>query len=112
MNTKLTPQQEREIAVQARCDPRTVRAFFAGRAQSAMTRASIEAAIRQCGFGAVKKTDGGIAPEADFQRAFAEVLREDDAVLRALADYDTGRVTRRASSSAQISQGGKSKRAR
>jgi hypothetical protein len=51
-SVKLTPQQEREVAVRARCDPRTVRAFLAGGAQSAMTRASVEAAIRQCGFGA------------------------------------------------------------
>jgi hypothetical protein len=43
--TALTPQEVREIAVRAYCDPRTVRAYLNGRNQHSTTSKRIERAI-------------------------------------------------------------------
>ena len=44
-DAKLTPHDERRVAVAAGCDPRTVRAYLAGRATHSTTAARIRAAL-------------------------------------------------------------------
>jgi hypothetical protein len=46
---RLTPHAEREVAVRAGCDPRTVRAFIEGRQQHSTTAARIARAIEELG---------------------------------------------------------------
>lgn len=50
MPTKLTPHQEREVAVAAGCDPRTVRAHLAGKSQRSTVAARVERALKECGY--------------------------------------------------------------
>lgn len=49
MDAALTPHQEREVAVAAGCDPRTVRAYLAGKPQRSTTAARIAAALARFG---------------------------------------------------------------
>jgi len=44
---RLSPHDERQIAVRACVDPRTVRAYLAGKHQRSTTRAAIEQALRE-----------------------------------------------------------------
>lgn len=47
--TKLGAHEERRVAVEAGVDPRTVRAFLAGKKQSRPTAATIRAALAKLG---------------------------------------------------------------
>jgi hypothetical protein len=49
---KMTPHQERVVAVAAGCDPRCVRAFIAGRPVRSTTAARVERALRELGLSA------------------------------------------------------------
>jgi hypothetical protein len=44
---KLTPHEERAVAVRAGCDPRSVRAFLEGRSQRSTVAARIAEALRE-----------------------------------------------------------------
>lgn len=45
----LTPHDERRVAVHAGCDPRTVRAFLAGRSVRSTVAARVRDALAACG---------------------------------------------------------------
>jgi hypothetical protein len=46
---KLTPHEERRVAVAAGCDPRTVRAYLAGKSQRSTVAARVNEALRAMG---------------------------------------------------------------
>jgi hypothetical protein len=48
-NTKLTPHEERVVAVRAGCDPRIVRKYLAGGVLRSTTAARIAEALRELG---------------------------------------------------------------
>jgi hypothetical protein len=48
-NITLSPHDERRVAVEAGCDPRSVRAYIEGRSQRSTTAARIEAALARLG---------------------------------------------------------------
>jgi len=48
-NAKITPQQVREIAARACCDPRTVLAYLKGRPQRSTTKRRIEMTFHETG---------------------------------------------------------------
>ena len=47
---RLTSQQEREIAVRAQVDPRTVRAYLEGKPGRGMVTARVKAALAELGY--------------------------------------------------------------
>jgi DNA-binding LacI/PurR family transcriptional regulator len=47
---QLTPHQEREVAVLAGCDPRTVRAYVDGKPQRSTIAARVEQALAKLGY--------------------------------------------------------------
>lgn len=49
---KLTPHEERRVAVAAGCDPRTVRAYLKGRAQRSTVVSRVHDALVALGFHA------------------------------------------------------------
>ena len=55
----LTPHQEREVAVIAGCDPRSVRAHLTGKSQRSTTAARIEDALAKLGYSRKKGRVGG-----------------------------------------------------
>ena len=52
-DTKLGAHEERRVAVEAGVDPRTVRAFLAGKKQSRPTAATIRETLLKLGHGAL-----------------------------------------------------------
>ena len=68
-DAKMTPHEERQVAVAAGCDPRTVRAYLAGRPQTSTTAARVREALAVLAPRAARSTRGGdtaaaVAPEA------------------------------------------------
>lgn len=61
-DAKLTPHEERRVAVTAGCDPRTVRAYLEGRPMRSTTAARIAEALRTLNFSAPEKSKESTAP--------------------------------------------------
>ena len=60
--TKLTPHEERRIAVAAGCDPRTVRAYLAGKPQRSTVAARVNEALRAMGLDRQPTKTADLAP--------------------------------------------------
>ncbi len=67
-DSKMSPHEERRVSVEAGVDPRTVRAFLAGRAQKSTTAGRIRDTLVRLGHGALVPQPGDVpgvpVPEA------------------------------------------------
>lgn len=52
---RLSPQEKREVAAEASCDPRTVDAYLAGRSQVSTVRRRIARALVALGFASTSE---------------------------------------------------------
>lgn len=59
---ELTQYEVLRVAVAAHCDPRTVRAYLAGAAQSGNMIARVEDALRSTGHAAAVRAPAGVSP--------------------------------------------------
>ena len=63
---KLTPHDERRVAVAAGCDPRTVRSVIAGKPAHSTTTARVHEAL--CSLGLAKTNDAKPPPQEEKAR--------------------------------------------